>query len=155
MLRCIYAMATIIVDETDEKARRKLEEYQNHASYDGALALLSGWTGIVFGQYAPSDTVKKIDTNASLSTIEQVTGGEKPWTIEDLARWGGIGGLGPLFVGSASTVADLLQEWVEETDIDGFNLAYTVAHETFADVIGYVVPELQSAASIRLPIGGS
>ena len=51
--------------------------------------------------------------------------------------------MGPLFVGSGETVADLLQDWVEETGIDGFNLAYALAHETFADVIGHVVPELQ------------
>jgi len=48
-----------------------------------------------------------------------------------------------VFVGSASTVADILQTWVEETDVDGFNLAYAVAHETFADVVHYLVPELQ------------
>ncbi len=139
----IYAMATVIVDETDEKARRKFEEYQSYASYDGALVLMSGWTGIDFGRYAPTDTVKKVETNAIISAVEHLSSGEKVWTIEELAKWGGIGGMGPLFVGSASTVADLLQDWVEETGIDGFNLAYALAHETFADVIGHLVPELQ------------
>ncbi|WP_423210650.1 LLM class flavin-dependent oxidoreductase [Paracoccus yeei] len=139
----IYAMATIITDETDEKARRKFEEYQTYASYDGALVLMSGWTGIDFGRYAPTDTVKKVETNAIISAVEHLSSGEKTWTIEELAKWGGIGGMGPLFVGSAATVADQLQEWIEETDVDGFNLAYALAHETFADVIGHVVPELQ------------
>jgi long-chain alkane monooxygenase len=55
----------------------------------------------------------------------------------------GTGGLGPVFVGSAATVADILQEWVAATDVDGFNLAYAVAHETFEDVVRYLVPELQ------------
>ena len=27
--------------------------------------------------------------------------------------------------------------------MDGFNLAYAVAHETFENVVGYLVPELQ------------
>ncbi|PZQ48386.1 MAG: 5,10-methylene tetrahydromethanopterin reductase [Rhodovulum sulfidophilum] len=139
----IYAMATVIVDETDAKAKAKYEDYVSHASYDGALVLMSGWTGIDFGRYAPTDTVKKVETNAIISAVEHLAGGDKVWTIEELARWGGIGGMGPLFVGSASTVADLLQQWVEETDVDGFNLAYALAHETFADVVGYLVPELQ------------
>ncbi|EPL3776453.1 5,10-methylene tetrahydromethanopterin reductase, partial [Pseudomonas aeruginosa] len=39
--------------------------------------------------------------------------------------------------------ADLLQEWVEDTDVDGFNLAYALAHETFSDVVELLVPELQ------------
>jgi long-chain alkane monooxygenase len=41
------------------------------------------------------------------------------------------------------TVADLLEEWVEETDVDGFNLAYAVTHETFSDIVTHLVPELQ------------
>lgn len=138
----VYALMTIIVDETDEKARAKFEDYQKYASYDGSLVLMSGWTGIDFGHYLPTDTVKKVETNAIVSAVENFTR-DKVWTIDELAKWGGIGGLGPLIVGSPSTVADLLQEWVEETDIDGFNLAYALAHESFADVIGYVVPELQ------------
>ena len=139
----IYAMATVIVDETDAKARAKFEDYSQYVSYDGSLVLMSGWTGIDFGRYAPTDTVKKVETNAIISAVEHLTEGEKVWTIEELAKWGGIGGMGPLFVGSAATVADQLQQWVEETDIDGFNLAYALAHETFADIVGYLVPELQ------------
>ena len=54
-----------------------------------------------------------------------------------------FGGFGPLLVGSPATVADELQSWVEETDVDGFNLAYAVTHETFADVVDLLVPELQ------------
>lgn len=48
-----------------------------------------------------------------------------------------------MFVGSPETVADLLQEWVEETDVDGFNLAYALTHETFIDAVDLLVPELQ------------
>ncbi|WP_073356458.1 LLM class flavin-dependent oxidoreductase [Lampropedia hyalina] len=139
----IYALVTIIVDETDEKAHAKLKEYQSYASYDGGLVLTSGWTGIDFGRYAPGDNVRKVETNAIISAVEELSEGGKTWTIEELAKWASIGGLGPLFVGSAATVADQLQEWVDATDLDGFNLAYAVAHETFTDVVEHLVPELQ------------
>ena len=125
-----YNLVTVIVDETDAKAQAKFEEYKRYASYDGALVFMSGWSGIDFGQYAPTDLVKKVETNAIVSVVENLAGGDKSWTIEELARWGGIGGLGPVFVGSPSTIADILQEWVEETDVDGFNLAYAVTPET-------------------------
>lgn len=36
-----------------------------------------------------------------------------------------------------------MMEWMEGTDIDGFNLAYVVAHDTFRDVVDLLVPELQ------------
>jgi hypothetical protein len=106
---------------------------------------MSGWTGIDFGQYAPSDPVRKIETNAGRAAVHALTDGDpdKRWTIEEIARWGGIGGLGPVIVGSPTTVADILQEWVEETDVDGFNLAYAVTPESFEDIVNFLVPELQ------------
>ena len=139
----VYNLVTIIVDETDAKAQAKFEEYKRHISRDGALVLLSGWSGIDFGQYAPGEYVRQVETNAIISVVEHLANGDKSWTIDELAGWAGIGGLGPVFVGSPSTVADILQAWAEETDVDGFNLAYAVAHESFADVVEYLVPELQ------------
>lgn len=139
----IYNLTTVIVAETDDLARKKFEDYQQYTSYDGALVFMSGWSGIDFGQYAPTDPIKTVETNAIVSMVEHFAGSEKTWTIDELARWGGIGGLGPVFVGSAQTVADILQEWVEETDVDGFNLAYAVTPETFEDAVNLLVPELQ------------
>lgn len=139
----IYNLVTVIVDETDAKAHAKFEEYKRYVSYDGSLVFMSGWTGIDFGQYAPTDLVRRVETNAIVSAVEHLAGGDKAWTIEELAIWGGVGGMGPVFVGSPSTVADILQQWVEVTGVDGFNLAYAIAHETFEDVVHYLVPELQ------------
>ncbi len=139
----IFNLMTVIVDETDAKAEAKFREYQQYASYDGALVFMSGWTGIDFGQYAPTDLVKRVETNAIVSVVDHLSSGDRSWTIEELALWGGIGGLGPVFVGSPETVADILQEWVEETDVDGFNLAYAVTPESFEDVVNHLVPELQ------------
>jgi hypothetical protein len=39
--------------------------------------------------------------------------------------------------------------WVEETDVDGFNLAYAVTPETFIDFVDLVVPELQKARALQ------
>ena len=141
----IYTLLTVIVDETDAKARAKFEEYQRYTSYDGALVFMSGWTGIDFGQYAPADLVRKVETNAIISAVEALSDGDpdKRWTVEELAKFGGIGGMGPVVVGSAVTVADILQDWVAETGVDGFNLAYAVTPETFEDVVRHLVPELQ------------
>ena len=66
------------------------------------------------------------------------------WKVRDIARLGAIGGLGPFIVGSGAEIADILQEWVEETDVDGFNLAYAITPGTFEDVVTYVIPELRA-----------
>jgi hypothetical protein len=104
---------------------------------------MSGWSGIDFGPYAPNQVVKHVETNAVQSLVEHLSGGDKSWTIDELAKFGGIGGVGPVFAGSPSTIADILQQWVEETDVDGFNLAYAITPGTFEDIVGYLVPELQ------------
>ncbi len=140
-----YNLQTVIVAETDAKAEAKFADYQRYVSYDGSLVFMSGWTGIDLGQYLPTDLVQKIETNAGRAAIDAITDGDpgRRWTVDEIARWGGIGGLGPVIVGSPTTVADILQEWVDETDVDGFNLAYAVTPESFEDVVDLLVPELQ------------
>lgn len=141
----IYALLSIVTDETDAKAQAKFKEYQSYGSYDGALTLLSGWSGVDFSQYQPTDKVEYIQTNAIQSLLDSYVNAdpERIWTIEEIANWNSLGGNGPVLVGSAETVSDALQQWVEDTDIDGFNLAYILAHQTFADVVEFIVPELQ------------
>lgn len=141
----IYALLSIVTDETDAKAQAKFKEYQSYGSYDGALTLLSGWSGIDFSQYQPTDKVEYIQTNAIQSLLDSYVNAdpERVWTIEEIANWNSLGGNGPVLVGSAETVSDALQQWIEDTDIDGFNLAYILAHQTFADVVEFIVPELQ------------
>ena len=141
----IYVLLSIVTDETDEKAQHKFREYQSYASYDGALTLLSGWSGVDFSQYQSKDKVEYIQTDAIQSLLDSYVNADpnRIWTIEEIANWIGVGGNGPVLVGSAQTVADELQQWVQDTDVDGFNLAYILAHQSFQDVVDFIVPELQ------------
>jgi FMN-dependent oxidoreductase (nitrilotriacetate monooxygenase family) len=139
----VFALVTIIVDETDEKAQAKFEEYKQYVSYEGALALAGGWSGVDFSKYQPDEPIRREQTNAIISMLDHLTNGEQEWTPRDLAQWVGVGGMGPIFVGGPQTVADALEAWVDETDVDGFNLAYAVAHESWEDTITHLVPELQ------------
>ncbi len=141
----IYTLLSIVTDSSDAKAQQKFKEYQSYGSYDGALTLVSGWSGVDFSQYQPTDQVEYIQTNAIQSMLDAYVNADpnRVWTIEEIANWNSVGGNGPVLVGSAETVADALQEWVTETDVDGFNLAYILAHQTFSDVVEFIVPELQ------------
>lgn len=128
----IYALLSIVTDETDAKAQAKFKEYQSYGSYDGALTLLSGWSGVDFSQYQPTDKVEYIQTNAIQSLLDSYVNADpqRVWTIEEIANWNSLGGNGPVLVGSAETVSDALEQWVEDTDVDVFNLAYILAHQT-------------------------
>ncbi|MBV8226508.1 MAG: LLM class flavin-dependent oxidoreductase [Verrucomicrobia bacterium] len=141
----IFAMYTIIVAPAEKEALAKLHEYRSHIDYEGALALMSGWTGVDLGKFGLDEELRPANTNANQSALESFTTGEpnRRWKIRDIAEFVGLGGRGPVVVGSPSQVADLLQQWVEETDVDGFNLAYAVMPETYEDIISLLIPELQ------------
>jgi hypothetical protein len=109
------------------------------------LTLFSGWTGVDFSRFNLDDPVTYIKNDAIHSAVEAFTVADpnRVWTVREIAEFVGIGGMGAIVVGSPQSVADQLQAWVEETDIDGFNLAYAVAPESFADFVELIVPELQ------------
>ncbi|MCC2029150.1 LLM class flavin-dependent oxidoreductase [Microbacterium sp. YMB-B2] len=142
----IYTLLTIITDETSEKAHAKHEEFLQYASDEGALVFMSGWMGIDLSQFDLDEPIGNVKSNAIQSTVanfQQADDSGKEWKVRDIAKLGSIGGLGPRVVGSPEEVADFLQEWVEETDVDGFNLAYAITPGTFEDVVTLIVPELQ------------
>ena len=138
-------MATVVTGPTDAAAEAKLVDYRRYVSPEGALTLMSGWTGVDLSTYRLDDEVRHVETEAGRSAMENITRADpsRVWTVREVAEHVGIGGIGPVFVGSGRTVADLMETWIAETGVDGYNLAYVVAPESFEDVVQHVVPELQ------------
>ena len=141
----IMAFIKVITGPTAAAARQKLEEFSSYISYDGALALLSGWTGIDFSSYAPDQKLEYIETNAIRTLVHGFTEADpsRQWTMRDLATYVGIGGAGPVIVGDYAQVADQLEIWLA-AGVDGFNLAYGITPGSFEDFIDGVVPILQA-----------
>lgn len=141
----IFTLSTIIVGRTDEEAHAKLAEYRRYVDRDGALALLSGWTGIDFSKFDMNEPVKHVRNDAVHAAIDNLTvlDPDRVWTVGEIADFAGIGGASPIIVGSPATIADQLEAWVKETDVDGFNLNPTVKPECIDDFVDLVVPELQ------------
>jgi long-chain alkane monooxygenase len=139
----IYTLLTIITDETPE-----YEDYLAYASEEGALVFMSGWMGIDLSQYDLDEPVGNVESNAIQSVLANFNESSETegveYTVRDIARRGAIGGLGPTLVGSGREIADQLQQLVEDTDVDGFNLAYAVSPGTWEDVIEFVIPELRA-----------
>jgi FMN-dependent oxidoreductase (nitrilotriacetate monooxygenase family) len=140
----IFTLATVITGESDAEAHAKHREYRRYADPEAALALFSGWTGVDFSRYRPEDELRYVETEATRSSLASFTADDpdRVWTVRELAEHVAIGGRGPLFVGSPQQIADTLTEWVEATDVDGFNLAYAVTPESFEHFVDLGVPEL-------------
>lgn len=141
----MFAMMTVVVAARDDEAKAKLADYRRYADPEGALTLMSGWTGVDFSRLEPDQIVEHVESEAGRTALENITRADpdRRWTVREVAEHVSIGGIGPVIVGSPSTVADQLEDWIDETDLDGFNLAFVVRPETFSDVVDLVVPELQ------------
>jgi FMN-dependent oxidoreductase (nitrilotriacetate monooxygenase family) len=142
----IYTLLTIVTDETEALAHAKHTDFLKYASSEGGLVLMSGWTGVDLSKYHPDEPIGNVKSNAIHSAVAALQAPDeqgKEWKIGDIGRAAAIGGLGPRLVGSAKHVADVLQDWVQETDVDGFNLAYAITPGTFEDIVAFVIPELQ------------
>lgn len=147
----IYAQALIVTAPTEAQARARHEEYRRHIDIEAALALLSGWTGVDFSRFALDATIEYIDSDAGRSALASFSQADpdRKWTVREAAEFIGLGGRGPVLVGDPSQVADQLEAWQDETGIDGFNLAFAVAHESMRDVVELIVPELQRRGRYR------
>lgn len=141
----VYAQALVITAPTSEEAHAKYEDYQSHIDIEAALVLLSGWTGVDFSRIPLDATIEYIETEAGRSALASLSAADpsRTWTVREAARFIGLGGRGPILVGSPEEVADQLELWMEQTGADGFNLAFAIAHETMRDVVELIVPELQ------------
>lgn len=144
-----FATFTPIIGRTDEEARAKYEEVKKYASVIGGLVLFSGWTGIDISRIPIDQDITAADSLEAHKVTSQLdafttTSEDVPrWTPRVVAEKAAIGGLGPVAVGSAERVADEMERWVREADLDGFNLGYVTTPGTFEDAVELLVPELR------------
>ncbi len=141
----VFVGATLVLGRTGSEAQALLAEYRTHSSVEGALAHASASLGIDFARYGWDEPVDASPTEAIRSNIEAMTRQLGPgWTKRMLVDQFVLGSRQPPIVGSAAEVADALQAWVAEADVDGFNLSRTVAPECWEAVVDLLVPELQA-----------
>jgi len=153
----VLQMITVISAPTDAEAQTKYEEYRKLVSYEGAMARYSGWSGLDMSSFDPDVPLRHVKTNAGQTMVDIFSkmDPEKEWTPRDIAEYIGIGGTSPVIVGGPETVADELISWMEETGIDGFNVAHAVKYQDIKDFTDYVVPELQRRGAMRTGYEGS
>lgn len=139
------SIATVIVAETDAEAQAKYEDYLSYASLEGALARYSALLHIDLSELDPDVPLEYVETEGIRGLVEGFTKLDptRTWTPRALAEFVGVGGGGPVIIGSPSTVANELERWIDVADIDGFNIADPVPPVTLRDFVDLVVPELQ------------
>ncbi|KAK1253250.1 hypothetical protein MKX07_001327 [Trichoderma sp. CBMAI-0711] len=140
------AMLCPIIGKTQEEAEAKYQDYIQYGSEDGALALFGGWTGIDLAQYDDDQELRHVESNAIRSAVEawsKASPSVPKWTKRAVAKHIQVGGLGATVIGTPEKVADEMERWVREADVDGFNIAYALMPQTFQDVIELLLPVLR------------
>lgn len=146
----IFPMVLPIVGSTEEEAYAKYEDLKNHVSYEGTAALLSGHTGIDFSKYNPDQYIEDIETEAVQGNLDMYTKDPiKKWTLRESIQNHGLGNGTAKFIGTPEQIADKIEEWATEGDVDGFNIAQSYSLETFREFVDHVVPELQNRGIYR------
>ncbi|HVX77538.1 MAG TPA: LLM class flavin-dependent oxidoreductase [Bradyrhizobium sp.] len=142
----IFVLLTVIAGETEAQAEEKHREYSKYVDREGALVLMSHWVGVDLSGLSMDEPIKYIKSNAVQSVLERftVSSPDRVWTVGDVADFLGRDGGRPTVIGSPQTVASELEKWVDETDIDGFNLTWPVRPTSIEDFVELVVPELQT-----------
>lgn len=141
----IFSMMTIVIGDTEAAAQARLAELHALADPEGGLVLMAGWTGINFAAFDLDDEVRHVENDAGRTAMDNITRADpsRTWTVREVGRHVALGGIGPIVCGTPETVADDIETWVDETDVDGLNLAFALMPGTYVDIIDQLVPELQ------------
>lgn len=140
-----------IIGATKEEAEAKHKKALEYADPVAGLAQFSGYTGVDISKF-PIDEPINLEGESqamaiqacfkALAVSEEET--KESWTPRRLGMRMAMGGLHPCPVGTAAEVADVMQQWVEEADVDGFNVGSIMNPGSWTDVVDLLVPELQS-----------
>jgi len=141
----IFPGISVVVAESDDAAQEKFESFKQYASPEGALALFSGWAGFDFAQLGGDVVLDNVETQAIQGLLSYFTelDPDREWTVEAMGEQISLASVMPKFIGSPATIVDEMERWMDECDVDGFNLAPVVQTIGFREFVDLVVPELR------------
>jgi len=148
-----YASAVIVLGRDEDDAERKAAEFRRLSSAEGYLAHAGGG-GIDLAAYPREALVMDILAAENKAGRDNTHSGRRQYeptttvgqALDAVTRFD----RGPFFAqGNATQVADAIEGWVRETDLDGFNLRQFLTPGTAEDFVEYLVPELQRRGLYR------
>lgn len=140
---------TPFIGKTLEDAQAKYEEALANADFMGGLAQTAAYLGIDLSKY-PLDEPLNLGTSQSdtmimgiMNNFSNASGSDKSeWTPRKIGLKMALGGFHPCPVGTPEMIADVMEEWSEVADVDGFLIAYVTNPTSFEDVVHLLRPEL-------------
>jgi alkanesulfonate monooxygenase len=149
--------AFVVVGDSLDQAKAKRAHLDSLVHYDSGIFSLNGMLGYDVSGFDPDGPLPPIpETNASQSARERVIAAAEQGglTIRQLAARAGSYG-GAAFMGTPESIADEMEQWLDEEGSDGFNVMFPYLPEGLEDFTRRVVPELQRRGLFRTEYEGA
>lgn len=147
----ILPACLVVVGDTVKEAHEKRAVLDSMVHLDSAIASLSIQLGTDASKFDLDGPLPEIpESNGSKSGRERAIrmAEEDKLTVRELAqRMGGYSGLA--LVGTAETIADEMEEWIENRASDGFTIMFPFLPEGIDRFVDGVAPELQRRGLLR------
>lgn len=139
-----------IIGRTLTEAQEKARITEECADPFSGLATFSAFTGIDLSTYpldeklVLSDAPKDNAIHSFTENFNHASGQDNTeiWTPRRLGQKMALGGFHPAPVGTPEMVADVFEQWINEADVDGFNISYVTSPGSFEDIVDLLRPEL-------------
>ncbi|QRZ16166.1 LLM class flavin-dependent oxidoreductase (plasmid) [Paracoccus methylovorus] len=147
------------VGRTDEEAQEKYAALTGLIRDEDGVSLLNGLTGGTldltgYDLDAPLPPAPPTEGMKSRQALIRQIADENDFTIRQLFQWVATARGHYTIVGSASRIADVLQEWFENEGADGFNILPPWLPTGLDDFVELVIPELQRRGLFRTEYEG-
>ncbi len=141
----------VVIGDTADEAKAKRAKLDSLVHYDSGIASLSIQLGTDASKFDPDKPLPEIpQSNASQSGRDRMVeiARQTGWTVRQLAQRAGSY-YGNAMVGTAKTVADQMEQWLDEEGSDGFNVLFSHVPGGLDEFVEKVVPELQRRGIFR------
>ncbi|HWF75464.1 MAG TPA: LLM class flavin-dependent oxidoreductase [Solirubrobacteraceae bacterium] len=144
----------VMVAPTAEEARAQAELYASLTQPDAMLAKWCGWSGVNLAGFPAETPLRDLSVQGArsvvgfLSTIDP----QRSWTVADAREFFGVArrpNPRTALFGTPEQVADRMEEWLERSDLDGFNLFPCPPTRGVDAICDLLVPELQRRSLMR------
>lgn len=147
------------VGRTESEAREKYEQLTSLILPEDGISLLNGLTGGTLdlsgfdldGPLPPAPPTEGMKSRQAL--IRQIAD-DNNFTIRQLYQWVASARGHYTVIGSATQIADILQDWFENEGADGFNILPPWLPTGLTDFVDLVIPELQRRGLFRTAYEG-
>ncbi|GAA3640327.1 LLM class flavin-dependent oxidoreductase [Kineosporia mesophila] len=151
----ILPAAAVVVGDSKEDAQARHHAFEDLVEPEAGLSRLAYHINVDLTKFDLDGPLPEMEVAGVMGHYREVLeyARTRNLTIRELGQWYGARTEGYL-VGSASDIADGMEEWIDRGAADGFMVVATHVPAAFADFASQVVPELQRRGRFRTEYTG-